>query len=172
MIRHLTKRFLAFAIDYLTIVIYALLLFGIATFIQNQFNINTERLSPITGQIIGLITLTIPIFLYFYCSEKSLHEGTLGKRWMHIAVTNNQPDRNKNILIRNILKFLPWEIAHFGVHWLLYYSSLEINPPIWVWIALITPQVIVIGYFISIILFKGESSFYDNVAHTKVMINR
>ena len=167
----LKKRFSAFIIDYLVIVLYALLLFGFTTLIQSRFNITSEEINPIKGQIIGFVFLTLPVFFYFYFSEKSEKKGTIGKRLMNIYVTNDQITHNKNIFIRNVLKFLPWEIAHIGVHWIVFYSSLDILPPDWVWITLITPQIIVIVYIISIIIYRGESSFYDKIANTKVQIN-
>jgi len=75
------------------------------------------------------------------------------------------------IFFRNILKFLPWEIAHLGVHWMIYYSGIERAAPIWLWIALILPQIIVLGYFLSIVWYKGESSFYDKIANTRVVLS-
>jgi len=68
----------------------------------------------------------------------------------------------------NILKFLPWEIAHIGVHWIVYYSNTGTDIPIWVYALLILPQIVVFGYFISLIIYKGEYSFYDKIANTKV----
>ena len=160
----LIKRSVAFGIDYLIIVIYAVLLFGITTLI------NPENISPIKGQFVGFITLTLPVFLYFYLTEKSIYKGTIGKRIMSISVIIDQQGSNRNILIRNVLKFLPWEIAHIGVHWIVYYSKMEIAPPNWVWVLLILPQIVVFGYLISLVIYKGEYSFYDKIANTKIGI--
>lgn len=76
----LIKRGVAFGIDYLIIVIYAVLLFGITTMI------NPENVNPIKGQFIGFITLTLPVFLYFYLTEKSIYKGTIGKREMNFTL--------------------------------------------------------------------------------------
>ena len=160
----LIKRVIAFGIDYLIIVFYAMLLFGITTLV-NPGNIN-----PILGQFVGFFTLTLPVFLYFYLTERSIYKGTIGKRVMGISVIINQQGSSRNILIRNILKFLPWEIAHIGVHWVVYYSKMEIAPPNWVWVVLILPQIITFGYLISLVIYKGEYSFYDKIANTKVGI--
>jgi len=91
---------------------------------------------------------------------------------MNIFVGNDKENIEQRILTRNILKFLPWEIAHTGVHWIVYYSKLEMNTPIWIWTTLILPQIIIVGYLISIVIYKGESSFYDKISNTKIKINQ
>jgi len=160
----LIKRGLAFGIDYLIIVIYAVLLLGITTLLS------LKSFGPIKGQFIGFVTLTLPVFLYFYLNERSIYRGTIGKRIMNISVITNQQNCNRNILIRNILKFLPWEIAHIGVHWIVHYSRMEIVTPNWVWIVLILPQIVVLAYLSSVIIYKGEHSLYDKLANTKIEI--
>lgn len=158
-------RFLAFGLDYVVIAAYATVLFGLTTFIK------IGELSPPAGQLVGFMTLTLPVFLYFYLMEISKRAATIGKRVMNISVQTNSENSNQKVFIRNILKFLPWEMAHVGVHWMVYYSVLDQSPPVWVWAALILPQVIVLGYVISIVLYKGESSFYDKLAHTRLERN-
>jgi uncharacterized RDD family membrane protein YckC len=160
------KRALAFGIDYLIIAAYAMFLFGIASFFIEVGNFN-----PIKGPIIGFITLTLPVFLYFLLTEKSKHKATIGKRAMNISVSDHQPGVKGNIFIRNFVKFLPWEIAHLGVHWIVHYSNEKLDPPIWIWIALILPQVVVAGYMISILVYRGGYSIYDNIAKTKIVTN-
>lgn len=158
----LIKRVLAFGIDYLVIVAYALLLFGITSL----FGLTV--FGPIRGQVVGFVTLTLPVFLYFYLNERSTYRATIGKRVMNISVITNLQSGNRNVLIRNVLKFLPWEIAHIGVHWIVYYSRMEMVTPNWVWAVLILPQIVVLGYMISAIIYKGEQSLYDKIANTKI----
>ncbi|MDZ7755982.1 RDD family protein [Rhodohalobacter sp.] len=155
-------RILAFGVDYLIIAVYAVALFGATTFLD------VGKLSPAAGQLVGFLTLTLPVFLYFYLMENSSRAATVGKRVMNISVHTDSEKSSQKVFIRNILKFLPWEVAHVGVHWVIYYSALDQSPPAWVWIALILPQVIVLGYLVSIVLSKGESSFYDKLASTRI----
>ena len=159
------KRILAFGLDYLILVSYGMVLFGVTT------TIGVASLTPLEGQLVGFISLTLPVFLYFYLMEKSRLAATLGKRVMNISVQTLIANNSQRILFRNILKFLPWEIAHLGVHWIIYYSTIDKAPPVWVWVALILPQVIVLGYILSIVLYSGESSFYDRIANTKIVLN-
>lgn len=161
------RRILAFGLDYLLIVIYALFLLIITKVIGFE-----KELSPIEGQLLGFITLTLPVYFYFFWTEKSNSRATWGKRIMKISVYCDHIPESRGILLRNILKFLPWEIAHFGVHWVVHYSALDKVPPIWVWLALIIPQIIVFGYFLSLFLYKGKSSAYDMLANTGVKLNK
>ena len=157
----ITKRIVAIAIDYMFVALYAVLLFVVAvTFFE------TNDVGPINGQIIGFLSLTLPVFLYFYLSEKSKRRATLGKKILKISVDSHQ---NKNIFYRNVLKFLPWEIAHIGMHWMYYFSNQEAKEPIWVWIVLLLPQIVVIIYIVSLFLNKGSATIYDKIAKTKII---
>jgi len=159
------KRILAFAIDYLILVMYGSLLFGITLLLS------IKPLDPMTGQLIGFFTMTLPVFLYFYISENSKFRATLGKRLLKIQVVPKSTEIKSSVLKRNILKFLPWEIAHTGVHWAMYYAERTDVFPFWVWMLLIAPQLIVICYGVSIIAYKGRGSLYDHFANTQVIPN-
>jgi len=156
------KRLFAFGLDYLIFITYALILFIIF------FPIGLEIHSTLLLQLLSFTTLTLPVFLYFYLTEKSESRATFGKRKMKIYVKSKYPNNSKNILVRNILKFLPWEIAHAGVQWQHHFLINDLNPSVWAWVLLILPQIVVIGYFISIIYYKGESSIYDKLAKTTI----
>ena len=168
------RRFLAFGIDYILIAGYILLLLGISLFMIKTFEINTLDKSPYFGQIIGFFTLTFPVFLYFYLSEKSGFKGTIGKNKMRVEVVpiSNIKNNSIPILLRNIFKFLPWEIAHTGIHWHMYYFIREMETPIWIWATWIIPQVIILVYVVSIVLNNGESSIYDNMVKTKIRMKK
>ena len=160
------KRVFAFAIDYLIIAIYAVGLYLISTFLQSSFNINLSFDAPIKRQVLSFATLTLPVFLYFYLSERSKFKVTVGKKFMNLSIASNSS--KSNIFLRNFLKFLPWEIAHVGVHFLFQFENQNIEMPLWNWFLLIIPQVIVFIYFLTILFSKGKSSFYDKMAKTSI----
>lgn len=162
------NRLLAFAIDYTVIAVYGVLLFGLSTWISSSTGLHIKG-SPVIGQLIGFLTVTIPVFLYFYLAEKGNHKATIGKRMRKLCVTNSEEHVQRPVLIRNLIKFIPWEIAHAGVHWMKYYEREGIENPMWVWFLLIIPQLIVIAYIISILQSKGHGSFYDHIAGTRVV---
>lgn len=164
----LKKRLFAFCIDYLLIIVYAIVLWLISSQVIKYFKISTEIFHPVLSQCIGFFTLTLPVFAYFFLSEISSKKGTIGKRKFHIYIDDSNSKWSNGILLRNIFKFLPWEIAHTGVHWVIYYSNNALTTPSWVWVALIIPQAIAIFYVTSIFFYKGESSVYDMMAGTRI----
>jgi uncharacterized RDD family membrane protein YckC len=128
--------------------------------------------SPLNGQLIGFFLLTLPIFLYFLLSENSKQKGTIGKRIckIQVEIAETKQGSSKQLFVRSFLKFLPWEIAHTGVHWVLFYSRINEQVPIWVYTLLIIPQLAIIFYFITIIITKGKGSIYDKIAGTRISL--
>lgn len=147
-------RILAFVVDWFIIIIYASLLFLVAYLISGKNLSATEEYNPYRMQLIGFMTLTLQVFLYSYLTEKSKWKATIGKRILKLRVAGTENKTTGNIFLRNLFKYLPWEIAHTGVHWVVYFNNSHLEPPVWVWILLIVPQLIVIVYLISA-LFSG-----------------
>jgi len=160
------KRIVAYFLDYLVIMVYAMTLFGVTSIIYGLMDKSLEPMHPLKGNIVSLITLTIPVFLYFFFTEKSKHQGTVGKRIMKIKVVAN---KSKSIFIRNVFKIIPWELAHIGIHWMVYYEEQGLGLPTWVWILVVGPQLLVLFYFVTVVVNKGQSSFYDMIANTTIM---
>lgn len=163
-----TKRILAFLIDYTLIILYTLVLAGISMLIHKITSAEPGVLNPLSGQVVGFFTLTLPVFLYFYLTEHGSMSATIGKNKMGLIVKAYQSKFSNQVFIRNVFKFIPWEMAHTGVHWIVYYSLQEVNPPSWVLVILTMPQLIVIAYIISIVASNGKSSIYDKWAGTRV----
>ncbi len=171
MSKTLRKRIIAWIIDYGIIAGYAIVLFGLtAVFLQTTgFE---PIINPYIAQLIGFATLTLPVVLYSFLTEKSSWEGTVGKKLQNISVLTDRNSRARNVLFRNLLKYLPWELAHTGVHWSVYYTSNNMEIPTWTWIMLILPQLLVIVYFISVVVSKGQSSAYDYLANTGIKVRK
>lgn len=159
------KRIFAYVIDYLLIMLYAVLLFLISYSIHSINDSTMKVQDPLTGNITSFIFITLPVFIYFYLYESSKRQGTFGKQLQKIKVQNNS---KRNVFIRVFMKVLPWEIAHFGIHWSFYYDSQNLEIPLWNWVVNIIPQIVVILYFISIVMSKGKSSVYDKIANTSI----
>lgn len=168
MTKTLKHRILACIIDYGIIAGYATLLFLVANLFFSLFEWKPGN-NPIIGQLIGFLTLTFPVVTYSYLTEKSIWRGTVGKKLQKLIVLTDPNKSAKNILLRNILKYLPWELAHTGVHWIIFYTSNGIEVPLWTWIILILPQIVSVVYLISIVISKGRSSVYDNISKTKIV---
>jgi uncharacterized RDD family membrane protein YckC len=167
MTRQLIHRIFAWTIDFGIIVLYAILLFAVTSLF---FDVRQAGLNPYFGQLIGFLTLTLPVITYSYLTEKGNWKATIGKRVFNLIVLTPENKTNNSILIRNLFKYLPWEIAHTGVHWIIYFESVGRETPIWIWIILIVPHVMVFVYVISIILSKGQSSVYDRISGTRLQL--
>lgn len=155
------RRLLAFAIDYLIILVYAGILAGITLLITDP-----KPLHPVKAQLLGFFTLTLPVFLYSFLLERSARRATIGKRVMKLSVQFNTVT---DVVQRNFLKYLPWEIAHTGVHWLMFYSWGELEIPLWVWIITYLAQILALVYFISLFKAKGTNTLYDFLAGTRLV---
>ena len=166
----LHKRILAFLFDYLLIAAYAALLLGLSLVVLGGKEHLPELGSrPVYGQLIGALSLTLPVFVYFFLSESGYRRATIGKRCLGIKVEVDELYPAKGVLARTIFKLLPWEVAHTGVHWLLYFFNRAEDVPPWVWVLLLLPQAMVMYYGITILLSKGESSLYDRIAGTRII---
>ena len=150
-------------IDYVVIILYALLLFALSALLKDAIDLNLDLGSPWQNQIVSFLLLTLPVFLYFYISEKRNSNSTLGKKALKLKVISD----NGNVFLRNVIKFLPWEVAHIGVHHIVFYNEQQ-ESPIWVWSCLIIPQIVLIVHAFSVFLSKGERSVYDKVAGTRI----
>ncbi|MDX1904531.1 MAG: RDD family protein [Thermonemataceae bacterium] len=164
----LVRRLLAFLIDYVLITIYALLLLSVAIGIYGFDTLLHMKPDPIKGYLIGFFMLTLPVLCYGYFMESSHYKATIGKQCMKISVISLQG--NIGLLERNILKFLPWEISHIGVHGLRFYIDTGAEIPFWIWVLLIFPQIVVIVYLFTVLYYQGIYSLYDKFAKTKISL--
>ncbi|GAB3661673.1 hypothetical protein GCM10028791_36350 [Echinicola sediminis] len=151
----LIRRILAGMIDYSFVMIYALLLLTVFSWVYSKLQIDISGVHPLRAQILGFLTLTFPVFLYFFLMERDIGNATYGKRFLKIKI------KPGNVFWRNLLKLLPWEMAHAGVHWLMFYEQGGREYPLWVWLLLFVAQMITFLYWASILLSKGKSSLYD-----------
>ena len=167
------KRVKAFMIDYIFILIYIGLLLGTSLLVSKVFKLKPDNLNPAAGELIAFATLTLPVILYFTLSENGKYGGTIGKRKMGLQVVNNTLNKANvgQLLIRNCIKFLPWELAHFFIFQLFYFNSTSSATPGWVLAGLITSQLLAIIYLLFMIFNKNNRSIYELFSQTKVVLN-
>lgn len=167
------KRLKAFIIDYFIILIYIGLLLGATLSISAIFHLKLENVNPVIGELIAFATLTLPVILYFVISENSEYAGTIGKRKMGVQIVNKTLVKASigQLLIRNCIKFLPWELAHFFIYRLFYFNSITETTPEWVLTGLIVSQGLVIIYLFCIIFIKNNRSIYELLSQTRVVQN-
>lgn len=77
-----------------------------------------EIRAPWQAHLLGFGALTLPVILYFALSEH-LTRATLGKRWLGLRVSGALGQRPSlwRTLLRNAIKFVPWELAHTAIYY-------------------------------------------------------
>jgi uncharacterized RDD family membrane protein YckC len=135
------RRLLAFAIDWLVVVLWGGVVFA-AVMIATSGNPPRPE-NPWKAQAIGILSMTAPVTLYFAFCESSAMRASLGKRILGLVVTRETGGRLLfgSALLRNAVKFVPWEFGHTVAQQAA--VSGEGGFPAWVWgpvaVALIGP---------------------------------
>ena len=107
-------RLIAIVIDYIAIVIYLCLLFITMMLLYLILFEDIPEFSEMNAHLISFVTTVLPVVLCFSIVECKFPYGTVGKRKMNLKVIFSR-HTYLHSLIRNTLKFLPWQIGHTGV---------------------------------------------------------
>lgn len=107
------RRLAAYAIDFGVIAIWMILLILAVNSgwieIKVEDTLDSAARWAVQGQ--AFLMLTLPVYLYFTLSEALGRNATIGKRALGLGVDGSPIQ----IAVRNLLKFLPWELAHTGI---------------------------------------------------------
>ena len=163
------RRFLAFGIDWLVMAAWAGLLFGI---VMLSFSGQPPKPSgPWRMQAVGFLSMTLPIVFYFSICEASVWQATIGKRILSLRVAGSDENRVafSRILLRNAVKFAPWELGHLVANQAIFSTASAM--PVWIYVLMVLSLVIPLWWIISIYL-HGESP-YDRVTGIRItLINK
>jgi uncharacterized RDD family membrane protein YckC len=157
-------RIKAFLWDYLILLAYI----AVMTIVLWLFNIpEIVFTNRVQSQIAGILTLTLPVILYFSISESSNQQGTWGKKRLKLIVTSKDEKKISfgRAFARNLLKFMPWEISHTLIWESMYNpeaSAFFINSLIFLIYGLIGLNLA------SVLITKTRQSLYDLVTGTFV----
>jgi uncharacterized RDD family membrane protein YckC len=112
----LTKRFLALWLDYLLILGYMAVLFAVNLLIYLVFLGGIPAYDELGMNLISL-TLIVPVILYSILAESGRRHATFGKAKAKLTVVSSAagPIRLWQIILRNLVKFLPWQLAHIAI---------------------------------------------------------
>jgi uncharacterized RDD family membrane protein YckC len=112
-------RLAAFALDYIPIAGYVLLLLAAGIGVNRRFPNFQKNLitSPLVGEALGFLLVTLPVTLYYTFGESSPRKATWGKQKMALQVVDAGGRRlhKSHALARSALKFIPWEMAHAAI---------------------------------------------------------
>ena len=147
------------------------MLLGTSLLVSRVFKLELDNLSPVAGELIAFVTLTLPVILYFTLFENGKYAGTIGKRKFGLHVVSKLLTKASlaQLVIRNCVKFLPWELAHFFIFQLFYFNSTNKTIPDWVMTGLIISQLLAVIYLLFIFFNKNNSSIYELFSQTRVV---
>ncbi|MTI94768.1 MAG: RDD family protein [Firmicutes bacterium] len=164
----LKPRMLAFAIDLLLFALYLAAFFavnmaGLSDVLERIYP--TIFSSPLAFDALAFSTVILPLILYFSLMESSKHQGTVGKRPLKIRVVDSKGQRISfgRSLLRSLIKFLPWQLAHTAV-----IRITLAGPSTGLMLLSIGAQLLVLLFVIHIAFNSQHQSVYDRFAGTFV----
>lgn len=107
------KRAEELVLDYLVILLYLVLLCGVTLAIYAFFFHGIPEMSETQAQMVALLTSVIPVVLIFSFLDYS-RGGSLGKRKAGLRLVFCKEASMSSSLVRNCVKFLPWQIGHMS----------------------------------------------------------
>jgi uncharacterized RDD family membrane protein YckC len=166
------RRVAAWVLDYLVIAAYLILLTAasIVTSSSRAGSLFSSALArPITAELVGFLTLTGPVVLYFALTEASAWQATLGKRALRIVVVGPVGTRLPlgRAIVREVVRFLPWEMTH-ALIWPLALPPHQEPLPVTIG-GFAVVYLLVFAYVISLFVGSQHRTLYDRVAGSRVM---
>lgn len=166
----LWQRIKAFALDYVVIAGYLIVVVGLGVGINWAMPYLAQTLfaKRIRGQFISFMLVTLPVTLYYALLESSPQQATWGKRKIGLRVTDSRGARLNfaHSLGRTLLKFIPWELSHTLI-WQLRFTAPESSTLISVGFALV--WVLVGANLFSAWMAQKHQALYDLLAGTYVV---
>ncbi len=166
------KRIAAFALDYLQILAYLSVLLGVGLGIRRLVGVDFS--SPLAADAVAFMTTVLPITVYFASRESSSAQATWGKRRLGLKLVDGENQRSSfgRTLARELLKFLPWQVAHSSLVRIPGWPS-EPQDPTWgVWAGLIASQALALVYVVSLAIGSSRRTLYDRLCGTRVVVAR
>ena len=169
------RRIAALLIDYALIVAWMVLIALVSLIVAVASGGYTNWLSWGVGiaELAGFVILVLPVGIYLFVCEASRRQATLGKRAlrMRVVALDGTPAPAWRILVRTIVKLLPWEVAHFFV-WHTVDLGLgggDVVFPVWLTIGLVVADVLPLIYVLVVLLQRDRRGPHDLIAGTRVV---
>jgi uncharacterized RDD family membrane protein YckC len=162
------RRVAASMLDYLLIASYLILL-SAASFGPLSSLLSSALTRPITAELVGFLTLTGPVILYFALTEASAWQATLGKRALRIVVVGPGGTRLPvgRAMVREVVRFLPWEMAH-ALIWPLALPPHKEPLPLTIG-GFAVVYLLVFVYLVSLFVGSQHRTIYDRIAGSRVI---
>lgn len=160
----LKRRFLALFIDYLWIIAYLVILFGIAMGVYFGIVGSIPKFTERGSHLISFLTTVLPITLFFTWKESKEPFATPGKKKVGLRVVYEKNPFGTSLL-RNSLKLLPWQLGHMAVIHGLYVDFATPFVYITYGLAIVLP----ITYILMVILRKDHRHLPDLITRSRVV---
>lgn len=167
----------ALLLDYLVILAWMAVLATVSLAVHlamGEYPDVLGAIGPFGAQAVFFALLTLPVGLYLYVGESGPAQATWGKRRMGLLVRSQdgaRPGRGQ-VVIRTIVKLLPWEIAHALIWQLqaaLYGSGHGAEVPIRILVGLVAVDVAILVY-LATSLFGVQRGPHDRASRTIVAV--
>ena len=157
------KRMIELLFDYLFILAYLVLLFLGSMFIYIIFFNGIPEFTEIQSQCLVFFTSVLPITLLFTFLDYTKN-GSFGKAKAGLQLIYKKKTVQAS-LIRNTIKFLPWQIGHMGtIHG--FYSEFDFFSFILSFLA----TLLAVALLAMIVFRKDKRHLGDLIAHTQVQL--
>ncbi len=166
------RRLLAFLVDYGVMVLFVAVVSGAGFAIRSQLGVTSSMPTTFQQKLLAealvFAGVILPIMLYFAVSESSRWQATIGKRVLRLQVTDDHGGRPRLLrtLLRAVVKFAPWELAHTGI-WHVPGTPFVSEPGAFSWVTWIAALLLALWWFASIWIGDGRTP-YDRIAGTVV----
>ena len=169
------SRVLASLVDYLLILgwMLALAVTVALLWLLTGKIYNWLELGPGGAQLLGFVVLVLPVGVYLYLSESSAAQATLGKRRMQLQVLDGRTGQRASkpqILLRTVVKLLPWEIAHFSAWRFVAIATTGSSKfPAWLHTLAVVADLLPVIYLLMVGFQREGRGLHDLAAGTKVV---
>jgi uncharacterized RDD family membrane protein YckC len=163
------SRLAAWMLDYVVIFAYLIVLTAASIWLPGASVLSSAFRRPISAELVGFLTLTGPVILYFALTEASAWQATLGKRALRIVVVG--PGGNRlplaRAIVREAIRFLPWEMAH-ALIWPLALAPHVEPPPVTIG-GFAVVYLLLFMYLVSLFVGSQHRTIYDRISGSRVM---
>jgi uncharacterized RDD family membrane protein YckC len=133
-----------------------------------------QNYQPVTGPEIWSVLLwnfSVPIWAYFLAFEILPGHATIGKRIFRLSVrrADGTPAGLARLVVRNVVKLLPWELVHFSALSVPATSTQRLGSPS---LTMTLASVLLVLYLVAAAISRGQRSIPDLVAGTEVVNRR
>jgi uncharacterized RDD family membrane protein YckC len=168
-------RLLSLLIDYALIVAYLVVLglVALGTYALTGSLFDWLSLGTAGAELLGFIVLVLPVGVYLYRCEASARQATVGKRLLGLRVVDASAGgrlSKPRVLVRTIVKLLPWELAHFMVWQTVAFTATGATDfPTWLSVGLVLANALPLLYIGMVLFQKDGRGPHDLVARSRVI---